>query len=82
MNNENFRKGNVQMDGPVKRLLRLWEKRRNKKRGQKRISNLIANSNCIGTTANLFRDEWARAIARNLKTNKKARQQTDLKNKK
>lgn len=70
MNNENFRKDNVQMDGPVKRLLRLWEKRRNKKRGQKRISNLIANSNCIGTTAKLF-SRKPRAVTGNVKTEKK-----------
>lgn len=73
MNNENFRKGNVQMDTCIKRLLRLWEQRRNKKRRQKRIANIVTNSNCIGTTARLFDSEWPRAVTRDLMANKKAR---------
>lgn len=68
------------MDQLFKRMLRFRELRRAAAERKRRISNLVANSNCIGTTANLFRDEWARAIARNLKTNKKVRGQRTSKN--
>lgn len=64
------RKDSKRMDGLFKRLLRLWEKRRNKKRHQKRISNLIANSNCIGTTAMLF-SQQPRATTGDLMQTKK-----------
>ena len=38
---------------------------------QRRINNLVANSNCIGTTARLFNSNWTRAAARNLIAHKK-----------
>ncbi|MGL5898096.1 MAG: hypothetical protein ACRCZW_00260 [Lactobacillaceae bacterium] len=66
------------MDGLFKLLLRLWEQWRNKKRCQKHISNFIASSNCIGTTAKLF-SQQSRAVTRDLMANKKARRQTDFK---
>lgn len=59
------------MDGSFKRLLRFRELRRIRKRRQKRISNLVANSNCIGTTAHLFGNKWSRATAWDLKAEKK-----------
>lgn len=58
------------MDGPVKRLLRFGKQWCNKKRRQKRISNLVANSNCIGTTAYLF-SQQPRAVTGDLKAEKK-----------
>lgn len=58
------------MDTVFKRLLRLWKLRRNQKRRKKRISNLIANSNCIGTTAMLF-SQQPRAVTGDLKAEKK-----------
>lgn len=67
------------MDTCIKRLLRLWEQRRNKKRRQKRIANIVTNSNCIGTTAYLFNRNRPRAVARDLMTNKKSPRQRTFK---
>lgn len=68
------------MDQLFKRMLRFRELRRAAAERKRRISNLVANSNCIGTTAHLFRDDWARTIARNLKINKKVRGKRTSKN--
>lgn len=59
------------MDTCIKRLLRFWEQRRNRKRCQKRIANIVTNSNCTGTTANLFNDDRPRAITGDLMAEKK-----------
>lgn len=61
------------MDTIFKQIFRFRELRRAAAERKRRINNLVANSNCIGTTANLFRDEWARAIARDVKKARRKR---------
>lgn len=58
------------MDRLFKRLFRLRKLRREATIKKRRNNNLIANSNCIGTTARLF-SQQPRAVAWNVKTTKK-----------
>lgn len=59
------------MDRLVKQIFRFWQQRRATFERKRRISNLVANSNCIGTTANLFNDDRPRAITGDLMAEKK-----------
>lgn len=54
------------MDTFFEQILRFWKLRRTAVERKRRISNLVANSNCIGTTANLFRNKWSRTAAGDL----------------
>lgn len=68
------------MDGFVKHLLRLWKVRCNRKRRQKRISTLVANSNCIGTTAYLFSQQPRATTGDLMQTKKPVGKRTQNKN--
>lgn len=61
------------MDRFIKHILRFWKSRREAADRKRRISNLVNNSNCFGTTSILFRSNGTRAAARDLIEHKKAR---------
>ena len=59
------------MDNFFKHVFRLRDQRRTAVDEKRRVSVLISNSNCIGTTSNLFCDKWARTSATDLSATKK-----------
>ena len=60
-----------EMHNFFEQVFRFWNQRRKAVDEERRVSALIANSNCIGTTSNLFCDKWSRASSENLRTTKK-----------
>ena len=66
------------MDRFFKHVLRIRDQRRTAVDQKRRVKSLVANSNCIGTTNNLFCDKWTRTFATDLKATKKARRQSDF----
>ena len=59
------------MENFFKQLFRLRKLRRAAVERKRRIANLVANSNCIGTTAHLFNTKRPRAVTGDLITQKK-----------
>lgn len=66
------------MDTFFKQIFRLRQGHQAAAERKRRIANLVASSNCIGTTAHLFNRNRSRAVARDLMTNKKKPAATDF----
>lgn len=67
----NHGKDITKMDRFFKHILRLRDQRRTAVDEKRRVSVLVASSNCIGTTNNLFCDKWTGTSATDLTTPKK-----------